>query len=100
MRDPYVRFNDIKFDTKRQKTLCKNLLKEIREMEDNLMSDEEVFEMVKQVSQPAAEVGKRAMELNGKVIYAMKFTFWYYTGFNASHVLDEDKVVDIFNVAQ
>ena len=98
MSDPYVRFNDIKFDSKRQKSFCKNLLKEIREMEDNLMSDEEVFEMVRKVSPQAAEVGNKAMELNKRVLFAMKLTFWYYTGSNAAHVLDEDKVVDIFNV--
>lgn len=98
MPDPYVRFNDIKFMTKRQKSFCKNLLKEIREMEDNLMSDEEVYDMVKQVSPQAAEVGSKAMELNKRVLFAMKLTFWYYTGSNAAHVLDEDKVVDIFNV--
>jgi Lhr-like helicase len=95
---PYVKFNDIKFLNRQHKNLCKLLHKQIREMEDDLMAEEECHNFLKNVNEEAARISHRAIENNRKILFAMKLVFWYYTGCNSTHVLDEDKYVDIFSL--
>lgn len=96
--EPYVKFDDLKFMNRQHKNLCKLLHKQIREMEDDLMAEEECHVFLKNVSEEAANISYRACENNRKIIFAMKLVFWYYTGVNSTHVLDEEKYVDIFSL--
>jgi hypothetical protein len=98
MPEPYVRFNEIKFINRQQKSFCKLLYKQIKEMEDDLMAEEECCDFLKNLSDHAAKISYQAIENNKKILFAMKLTFWYYTGTNSSSVLDEEKLVDIFNL--
>jgi len=98
MPGPYVKFNDINFDTKRRKQFCKLLYKEIREFEESIIMDEEYYHFVKDLNERAAELSLAALELNRRLLLAMKMTFLYYTGVSSSQILDEDKPVDIFNI--
>ena len=96
--EPYVRFNDLKFINRQQKNFCKLLCKQIREMEDDLMAEEECYFFLKAVNEQAAKISYTAIENNKKILFAMKLVFWYYTGVNSTHVLDEEKHVDIFSL--
>ena len=98
MSDPYVRFSELKFDNRQCKNFCKLLYKQIKELEENLMAEEECYEFLINISDQAAKISNKAIENHKKILFAMKLTFWYYTGVNVSCILDEDKHVDIFSL--
>ena len=98
MSDPYVRFSDLKFDNRQCKSFFKMLYKKIRDLEDHLMGAEECYMFLLNVNERAAGISYREIENHKKILFAMKLTFWYYTGVNVSCILDEDKRVDIFSL--
>ena len=99
MPAPYVRFDEILFDTKKRKQFCKHLYREIKEFEEAMVADEEFYVFIKEVNKQAADLALASIEVNRRVLQSMKMTFLYYTGVKHSQVLDEDKVVDIFSLA-
>lgn len=96
----YIRFADIQFSTDEVRSHCKTLLRDIRALELQAMRDEEMVEYMKvTVGESTAKVLAGYASLSLRVLYALKVSFWYYSGHYCSQVVHEDdlETVDIFN---
>ena len=98
MANPYVRFEDITFDTEERRDFCKMLYKQIREQESVVIEDETFYEFIKTVNEQAAAGSFMVLEINRKALHAMKIVFLYYTGVPTSKILLEEEVNDIFSL--
>ena len=97
MSDPYVKFDEIIFDTDERKQFCLLLYKQIREHEELSMRDEALYEHLKDINKDAAIASFVVYEVNKKALQAMKALFVYFTGVSSNKILLEDEQVDIFN---
>ena len=95
----YVRLSDIEFATDEHRTTCKTLYKDILNIENRLVNDEEMLEYFKNVMGENAGniLAGPTLMINKKILMALKLTFWYYTNKSPSHVVDGEPAMDIFN---
>lgn len=98
MANPYVKFEDITFDTEERRDFCKMLYKQIREQESVVIEDETFYEFIKTVNEQAAAGSLLVLEINRKALNAMKIIFLYYTGVPTSSILLEEEDNDIFSL--
>lgn len=98
MSDPYVKFEEILFDTDERKQFCLLLYKQIREHEELSMRDEALYEHLAKINKDAAIASFVVYEVNKKALQAMKALFLYFAGVPSSRILLEDEQVDIFNL--
>lgn len=101
MTRPYIRFSELSFETDTQKKIALSLLNDVRELQLQLIYDEEHLENLEQVAgKLVAKAFSYYTESNRRILAALKITFWYYTGKIPDIILtddEEEKSIDIFD---
>ena len=95
----YVRFSSLDFVNDEVKNTCYNLLKDIRELQKQILHDEEYASRLAQtIGKNVALAFEQHNDTNRKVLIALKISFWYYTGKSSDHILlDDEYDIDIFD---
>ena len=96
----YVKLSDIKFAKPEHKTTCETLYKDILNVENQLINDEEMLEYFKSVlgDKIANFVGSPTVAINKRILMALKLSFWYYSGGKlTAHVVGEEPEFNIFD---
>jgi hypothetical protein len=101
---PYIKFNDIEFESKSHKSFCKKLMDEISRLETAVMFDEELVDQLKLLvenNKMSVALPAQVVSFNKKILFATKILFWYHTGIESNKVIydvkSEDEI-DIFKV--
>ena len=99
LSSPYIKFSDLKFHTVTQKRILQSLLTDIRELQLQIIYDEEHLENLEKVGgKLVAKAFSYYNESNKRILTALKITFWYYTGkIPDSILIDDEKDIDIFD---
>lgn len=98
----YQRLEELPLQTDEDRAMASRLLKDIEELETQIIHDEEfVGKVLKQRGQMVAQyVWLNTVHPHQEILKSLKTVFWYYTGAYASKVIaesDPENEVDIFH---